>query len=202
MAAGNGHFWLTATATQGSERASEAAARARAQNQRASGSSASERKIEAKKKTKVDGEKCKISRPQTKCCRVDLLDPIKSKQLKKALDQLSEEGALQVFRPKTSNDQILGVVGVLQFEVARYRIENEYGVKVKLTPLPFNTARWVDCEDAKALEEFISAQAQYICLDQNNQPAILLENEWRLKYLDERFPKIAYRTTSESLNLG
>ena len=64
--------------------------------------------------------------------RVQLKDPLKSKQLNKGLDQLSEEGAVQVLRPINNNDQYLGVVGALQFDVVKYRIENEYGVKVLL----------------------------------------------------------------------
>ncbi len=134
--------------------------------------------------------------------RVDLVDPLKSKQLNKALNQLSEEGAVQVFRPIISNDQILGVVGVLQFDVVKYRIEHEYGVKVKMVPLPYSCARWVHCSDEKALHEFKQAQSQHVCLDQHEQPAILLENIWRMKYLNERFPKITYTSTAENIDGG
>lgn len=130
--------------------------------------------------------------------RVELKDPIKSKQLGKALDQLSEEGAVQVFRPVVSNVQILGVVGVLQFDVVKYRIENEYGVKVHFSSLPYSCARWVHAESGKDLEEFIKAQSMYVCNDQHDNPTILLENEWRLNYLKERFPKIKYNSTAEN----
>lgn len=133
--------------------------------------------------------------------RVVLRDPLKSKQLNKALNQLSEEGAVQVFRPVTSNDQILGVVGILQFDVVKFRIENEYGVKIDFAPLPYSAARWVHCANEKEMEKFKVAQAQYICLDQHENPAILLENTWRLKYLNERFPEVQYTTTAENLQL-
>jgi peptide chain release factor 3 len=132
--------------------------------------------------------------------RVDLADPLKSKQLNKALDQLSQEGAVQVFRPIHSNDQYLGVVGILQFDVVKYRIEYEYGVRIKFSPLPFKCARWIHCDDPKALAEFQQAQGQYICLDQHQNPAIMLENEWRLKYLNERFPKVRYTSTSATID--
>jgi peptide chain release factor 3 len=132
--------------------------------------------------------------------RVDLADPLKSKQLNKALNQLSEEGAVQVFRSIISNDQFLGVVGILQFDVVKYRIENEYGVKVKMVPLPYKCARWVHCSDPKAMAEFQQAQSQYVCLDQHENPAILLENEWRLKYLNERYPKISYTSTADTID--
>ncbi|MDA9951462.1 peptide chain release factor 3 [Oligoflexaceae bacterium] len=133
--------------------------------------------------------------------RVDLKDPIKSKQLGKALDQLSEEGAVQVFRPVVSNVQILGVVGILQFDVVKYRIENEYGVKVAFSGLPYKAARWIDAENSDDLDSFVQAQSQYVCNDQHGNPTVLLENEWRLKYLNERFPKIRYHATAENFQM-
>ncbi len=132
-------------------------------------------------------------------CRVSLADPMKSKQLNKALDQLSEEGAVQVFRPIHGTEQILGVVGILQFDVVQYRVQHEYGVKVNFTRLPFSAARWIFCDDDKALAEFIRAQAHVLCLDQHEQHAILLEDTWRLKFLQDRFPKISYSATSENV---
>jgi peptide chain release factor 3 len=132
-------------------------------------------------------------------CRVVLKDPLKSKQLNKALDQLSEEGAVQVFRPINNNDQILGVVGVLQFDVVQYRIQHEYGVQVKFDRLPFKAARWIVSDDKKALDDFIRAQSQVICNDQHDHKAILLEDLWRLNFLKERFPKVDYRSTSENV---
>lgn len=132
-------------------------------------------------------------------CRVTLADPMKSKQLNKALDQLSEEGAVQVFRPIYGSEQILGVVGVLQFDVVQYRIQHEYGVKVNFTRLPYSAARWIFSDDPKAMEEFVRAQGQVLCLDQHEQRAILLEDTWRLKFLQERFPKITYSATSEKV---
>ncbi len=131
--------------------------------------------------------------------RVELKDPLKSKQLNKALDQLSEEGAVQVFRPISRNDQILGVVGVLQFDVVQYRIQHEYGVKVNFARLPYKAARWIHSEDESALDEFIGANTNVICNDQYEQKAILLEDEWRLRFLNDRFPKVEYTSTSEKI---
>lgn len=133
-------------------------------------------------------------------CRVVLKDPLKSKQLNKALDQLSEEGAVQVFRPVHSNEQILGVVGILQFDVVQYRVLHEYGVQVSFQGLPYRAARWLKCDDQKALDEFVRAQGHVICLDQHGDRAILLEDLWRLNFLKERFPKIEYRAISENVN--
>lgn len=130
--------------------------------------------------------------------RVDLKDPLKSKQLNKALNQLSEEGAVQVFRPITSNDQFLGVVGILQFDVVKYRIEHEYGVKVAFSGLPYKAARWV-VGPKKELESFIQKNGQHICLDQHEMPTILLSDEWRIKLLKEKFPEIEFCATSENI---
>ena len=131
--------------------------------------------------------------------RVVLKDPLKSKQLGKALDQLSEEGAVQVFRPLVSNEQFLGVVGVLQFDVVAYRIEFEYGVKVTFAGLPYSAARWVHCEDQKKLDTFLTDQKQHICLDQHQNHCILMESEWRINFFKERYPDIQYSQTSENV---
>ena len=122
--------------------------------------------------------------------RVELKDPLKSKQLNKALDQLSEEGAVQVFRPINRNDQILGVVGVLQFDVVQYRIQHEYGVKVNFARLPYKAARWIHSEDESALNEFVAANNNVICNDQYEQKAILLEDSGDLSFLMIAFQKL------------
>ncbi len=131
--------------------------------------------------------------------RVDLLDPLKSKQLGKALDQLSEEGAVQVFRPLNSNDQFLGVVGELQFDVVAYRIEHEYGVRVRFARLPYGAARWLVYNEPKAFETFCREQSQHICTDQHDNHCILMESDWKIKFLSDRYPEIGYSQTSENV---
>ena len=131
--------------------------------------------------------------------RVILKDPLKSKQLGKALDQLSEEGAVQVFRPLVSNEQYLGVVGVLQFDVVAYRIQHEYGVKVTFGGLPYSAARWIHSDINGAMDKFITEQKQHICLDQHQNHCILMESEWRIKFFTERYPDISYSRTSENV---
>lgn len=130
--------------------------------------------------------------------RVTLKDPLKSKQLIKALDQLSQEGAVQVFRPVHGNEQIIGVVGILQFDVVKFRVEHEYGVHVVFSNLPYNAARWVHSEDEKALKEFVQQQGQVLCFDRHEHYTILLEDLWRIKFLEERYPKIKYTSISEN----
>ncbi len=129
--------------------------------------------------------------------RVQLVDPLKSKQLAKGLDQLSEEGAVQVFRPIHSNDQFLGVVGPLQFEVVKYRIEAEYGVNVKMHPLPYSMARWISSDKPEVLEKFMLVNGQNICRDQHENPAMLINENWQLRLLEERNPDIKFVSISE-----
>lgn len=128
---------------------------------------------------------------------VVLKDALKSKQLKKALDQLSEEGAVQVFRPVNSNEQYLGVVGVLQIDVVKYRIQSEYGVEVTMGGLPYRAARWLACDDEKKLEQFVRTNSQAICLDAHKNPTLLLDHEWRLKLYEERNEEIEFLATAK-----
>src|SRR5437870_8037617 len=89
--------------------------------------------------------------------RVRLEDPMKSKQLKRALDALAEEGVTQVFRRVIGGDNIVGVVGELQLDVLQTRVEAEYSVMIDLEPAPFETARWISADSKADLEAFMSA---------------------------------------------
>ena len=91
--------------------------------------------------------------------RVVLRDPTKTKQLRKALDDLSEEGVIQVFYPEIGSNWIVGVVGQLQLEVLISRLEAEYKVDAFLEPAPFDTARWLNGSDA-ALKALCRVQQQ------------------------------------------
>ena len=86
--------------------------------------------------------------------RVVLRDPLRLKALHKGLEQLSEEGASQVFKPLNSNVLIMGAIGVLQFDVVTYRLKHEYGVDCSFEPVNVVTARWVICEDPRKFSEF------------------------------------------------
>lgn len=131
--------------------------------------------------------------------RVALKNPLKSKQLHKALDQLSEEGAVQVFRPIHSNDQYLGVVGMLQIDVIKYRIKEEYNVEVDMHGLPYTAARWIYSENKKALQTFQDNEAQNIVVDSRENPTLLLDYDWRLKFYEDRHPDIQFMKTAEAL---
>ncbi|MCK4585902.1 MAG: peptide chain release factor 3, partial [Gammaproteobacteria bacterium] len=86
--------------------------------------------------------------------RARLRDPLRMKALQKGLQELCEEGASQLFRPMNNNDLIVGAVGVLQFDVVEYRLKHEYNVECTFENVNVATARWVECEDDKKLDEF------------------------------------------------
>ena len=131
--------------------------------------------------------------------RVRLTNPIKSKQLEKGLLHLAEEGAVQLFRPLRSNDYVLGAVGVLQFDVIIARLRDEYGVDAVYEPIEFGTARWVQCDDKKRLEEFQTKLANNMAIDIEGNLTYLAENEWRLGYTKEKWPDIVFRATREHM---
>ena len=130
--------------------------------------------------------------------RARLKDPLKLKQLQKGLTQLSEEGATQFFRPLMSNDLILGAVGTLQFDVAAYRLKDEYGVEAVFEPVSVATARWVYCQDAKKLEEFREKNAMILALDAADQLVYLAPTRVNLQLAQERAPAVAFRATRET----
>ena len=90
--------------------------------------------------------------------RVRLEDPMKSKHLKRALEDLAEEGVTQVFRRVIGGDHIVGVVGELQLDVLKTRVEAEYQVMIDLEPAPFETARWISADSKAELEDFMTRQ--------------------------------------------
>jgi len=129
--------------------------------------------------------------------RVRLKSPLKAKQLEKGLQQLSEEGAIQVFRPLISNDYIVGAVGVLQFDVTMERLKNEYGVDAIYESIDFATARWVGSADPKKLAEFETKNQANLALDAEGNLSYLAPSEWRLGYVAEQWPAIEFAKTRE-----
>jgi len=128
---------------------------------------------------------------------VRLKDPLKSKALLKGLVQLSEEGATQLFRPLNSNDLILGAVGVLQFDVVAYRLKAEYSVQCSYDQATIAGARWVECEDAKMLEEFMQKCAEHLAYDGAGNLTYLAPTRVNLQLTMERWPKVLFRETRE-----
>ena len=124
---------------------------------------------------------------------------LKIKQLQKGLAQLSEEGAVQVFRPLIGNDYILGAVGILQFDVTMARLKTEYGVEASYEQIDYAAARWIACDDKQRLAEFEKKCQANLARDADGHLTYLAASEWRLGFIMEEWPDIAFRKTREQM---
>ncbi len=128
--------------------------------------------------------------------RVKLTDPLKSKQLKTALEQLSEEGASQIFKPLDGSPWIIGVVGPLQFDVIASRLKSEYGVDGSFEPVAYTTARWVT-GDPSEIKRFSEMHKYQSAEDASGALAYLAPNDWHLTRIQQDFPKLVFHRTRE-----
>ena len=131
--------------------------------------------------------------------RVVLRDPLRMKALQKGLDQLCEEGATQVFRPLRNNDLVLGAVGMLQFDVVAFRLQDEYGVQASWDNVNVYTARWAYCADPKKLQEFRDKAYEHLAVDHAGALVYLAPTRVNLQLTLERWPEVNFRETREHL---
>jgi len=128
--------------------------------------------------------------------RAQLKDPLKAKALQKGLDQLSEEGATQVFRPISNSSQILGAVGILQFDVVAHRLKYEYGVDCQFETINVATARWVSGPD-KDIEKLKIKEGNNIAIDSAGMLTYLAPSMVNLQLTLERHPELTFSATRE-----
>lgn len=119
-------------------------------------------------------------------CRLVHLDSMKRKQFIKGVTQIAQEGAIQIFQDYTLglSEIIVGVVGVLQFDVLKYRLQNEYGCDIRLEPLPYNYIRWVK-DPATDLNKINRINDCKKVKDMRDNPLLLFANEWSIRILLE-----------------
>jgi peptide chain release factor 3 len=129
--------------------------------------------------------------------RVQLKDPTKTKQLRKALDDMAEEGVTQVFYPEIGSNWVIGVVGQLQLDVLLSRLDAEYKVAAGLEPAPFETARWLSADDPADLKAFADLNRGGMAKDRDGNPVLLAKSAWEIGYMTDRYPKVAFATTRE-----
>lgn len=129
--------------------------------------------------------------------RVRLDDPMKGKHLKKALESLAEEGVTQVFKPVLGSNWIVGVVGQLQLDVLKTRIEAEYGIAIDFEAAPYDTARWVAADERKALEALSSSVSSAMAEDGDGQPVFLARNMWELNHQIQNHPNVRFSKARE-----
>ncbi len=125
------------------------------------------------------------------------LDPLKSKHLGDALKQIAEEGGASVFKPVVGAEWIVGVVGVLQFEVLADRIKNEFTLPVMFEPTQYFTARWVSSEDKLEMKKFTDANRLNLAEDNDGALVFLARNAWHLSKAQEDFPKVKFAKVKE-----
>ena len=118
--------------------------------------------------------------------RVALKDPTKTKQLRKALSDLAEEGITQVFFPDIGSLWIVGVVGQLQLEVLVSRLQHEYKVDAALEPSPWDTARWITPDSPATLKAFAEQHRTAMATDRDGAPVFLAKDAWELNYVEAR----------------
>lgn len=129
--------------------------------------------------------------------RVRLDDPMKSKQLKAALEQLAEEGASQIFKPLDGSSWVIGVVGPLQFDVIASRLLAEYGVKGSFESVSFAAARWLKCDKPERISEFCDKNKYNTAEDGTGALAYLAPNAWYLQRTAQDWPDIEFLKTRE-----
>jgi peptide chain release factor 3 len=128
---------------------------------------------------------------------VEIKDPLRGKQLRQGLQQLGEEGAIQVFTPVSGGSLMLGAIGQLQFEVVLHRLKSEYGVDARLDPCRFSIARWITSADEAKLKRFIDSEPLRIAHDVVGAPAFLVQYSSDLRVAQERVPDIQFHSMRE-----
>lgn len=119
--------------------------------------------------------------------RVRQVDTMKRKQFIKGINQIAQEGAIQIFQEYNTGMEeiIVGVVGVLQFDVLKYRLENEYNVEIRMDSLPYEYIRWIENPEID-LDKLSGTSDMKKVKDLKGRPLLLFVNEWSIRMTQER----------------
>lgn len=128
---------------------------------------------------------------------VENMDPMRTKQLEKGIEQLTDEGVAQLFVMQPGNRKVIGAVGELQFEVINFRLEHEYGAKCRFRTLTYSRSNWVTSDDRKKLDDFVKRKQQHIGFDKDGNPVYLADSEYMLNMTKGDYPDISFHKTSE-----
>jgi len=124
-------------------------------------------------------------------------NPMKTKQLEKGIQQLTDEGVAQLFIQQPGNKKIVGTVGELQFEVIQYRLKHEYGASAEFQHKNLHKACWITSNNEDKLTDFIKRKAQYIAKDKDDNYVFLAQTAFLLQSAQNDYPEITFHTTSE-----
>lgn len=123
--------------------------------------------------------------------RVDPKNVMKQKSFHKGIQQLVQEGAIQLYKTYHTNDYIVGAVGQLQFEVLETRMKNEYNSEISMKPIGSKIARWIDPEQ---LDEKMSSNRNLLVKDRFDQPLFLFENEFAMRWFNDKYPDVKLKS--------
>ena len=112
---------------------------------------------------------------------------MKQKSFYKGIQQLVQEGAIQLYKTYHTEEFILGAVGQLQFEVFQFRLLNEYNSEVDMTPMGSKIARWIEEED---LDVNMSSSRNLLCKDRFDNPVFLFENQFAMRWFKDKYPEV------------
>jgi peptide chain release factor 3 len=129
--------------------------------------------------------------------RVKLKDAMKSKKLREALQQMAEEGVVQLFVPHDGAPAIVGVVGALQLDVLKERLDAEYGIPVEFEPCAYSICRWITSEDAAALDAFVASHRSSMTDDLDGDPVFMASSAFSLNYEAERARALAFHAIKD-----
>jgi len=125
------------------------------------------------------------------------LDPMKTKQLNKGIQQLTDEGVAQLFMLQPGNKKVIGTVGELQFEVIEYRLKEEYGTNCRFESLRFYKACWITTNNKTMLADFLKRKKGNIATDKDGNYVFMAESKWMLDRAREDYDDLEFHFTSE-----
>ena len=134
--------------------------------------------------------------------RVRLQDAMKAKKLRGALQQLSEEGVVQLFVPDDGSPFLVGVVGALQLDVLVDRLDAEYGLPVTFEQARFQAVRWISCDDPRELDRFVADNRSSVARDLDGSPVFLAPSQFLLDYEQKEWPKISFADVKDYQKVG
>ncbi|MBZ6078505.1 peptide chain release factor 3 [Microvirga puerhi] len=124
--------------------------------------------------------------------RIKLQDAMKAKKLREALQQMAEEGVVQLFVPQDGSGAIVGVVGALQLDVLKERLQAEYGLPIDYEPTRFSICRWISADDRSELDKFVDSHLSAMARDLDDAPVFMAANAFNLQYEQDRYKAIRF----------
>ena len=124
--------------------------------------------------------------------RIRLEDAIRAKKLREALQEMAEEGVVQLFLPVDGSQPVVGVIGALQLDVLADRLGNEYGLPIGFDPAPCDTVRWISAANTADLDAFIARNRLQIARDLDGDPVFMAQSAYSLQWIEERSPEVKF----------